>query len=193
MPSQTRGGVGASRGNEDVALGLEGLNVLLPEADGFTGGHDGLARLVGLVEAEGEGGEAGLDVLLEVADLAWAVQHGHEDGTRELAHPGGLPGAPVDNTGEEGSGACCKCAKYGSPSNGARASSEARNVDVSDVGDTGLPAVVASAAALGGGRGDRLGGGGLGRRRGGLGGAGSGSGCAGGGLGGVGGGGCLSL
>ena len=133
-----------------------------------------MARLVGLIEAKDSVGEAGLDVLLEVADLTRTVQHGNEDGTGELAHPSGLPGAPVDHTGDGESGVhwCGNGVILSSPSNLTRAGGEARNVNVSDVGDAGLLAVVAHATvALGGGRSDRLGGGGLGGRRGGLGGA----------------------
>jgi hypothetical protein len=39
------------------------------------------------------------------------MQHGHEDGTGELAHPSGLPGAPVDHAEDDGSGVRTGAAK----------------------------------------------------------------------------------
>jgi len=57
------------RGDEGVALVLEGLNVLLPEVGAVLRSHVGLTRFVGLVEAQNHVGVTLHNLRLEVAGL----------------------------------------------------------------------------------------------------------------------------
>lgn len=89
--------VGASGTDESVTLPFEGKHVGLPEIDSIADGHLSLALLVGLVKAKDELANAGLDVLLNVANRLVSPEHGDELGAFELAHPLRLPCAPVDD------------------------------------------------------------------------------------------------
>jgi len=75
-PGEGRRSAGEGRGNKEVALVLEGLQIAAPKICSVLGADVGLAGFVGFVRTEGERGVTGLDESCKIADLLVIPKHG---------------------------------------------------------------------------------------------------------------------
>lgn len=98
-PVKTSLVIGASRGDEVVALVLQRVDVLLPECGAILGAHVGLTRFVGLVHAKDVVSVTLDDQGLKVRNLVITPEHGDSLKAIEIVGQVRAPGVKESNIG----------------------------------------------------------------------------------------------